>query len=343
MILVNDKPLSDETLENGRPKDLCMTLYKRAIKEMQGGKDLNRNPLVIVWTDDKMIINKETKQEEWPSGVRIPLTETFFNPETKREEKWVVYKNYKTGKNGEKIYLPKRYRFTGRAVFKAKDTELAFFMAYISSHCLNSKYRSINEQKHIHFQILDKIGKAKDRADEMRKETQLRELIYGIQSLPMDSLRVIAKSYFIYDVDKKMDDEVRNALWDYINDKGSHKERIKSFLEDDHRVTELVTVRSKVQEAITSKRIGICDKGKNKIWAFLDEKDLTKAASAILTIPRGREEQATKILLQEVLSNKDLRDSILDNKLFVQPKSDNTTSSGNVIDLPEIKDDDLPL
>lgn len=315
MIAVNNKPLSFEKTSNGFYKDKNAQFYTDSLASLRGGKDLNRNPVVLRLIDSLQSTAKsefETQVVQWPEKIEICLSTTFFNRATNTEETWTYYQYSKYDKKSETSkYFPKRKAFDrGKTmVLKERDAELAFYMAYLSPNCQNSFF--CTDKKRIQFEILNKSEKAKDRAENMRRNAKLQSLIYN--ELPEEKLRVIAKAYFVDNVDKKGFDEVRNSVWDYLHTKGKENERVTDFLEKDSSITGIIEIKAKMQEAIESKKIGIVNTVKNKKgWCFLDSNDVKKSIRGIVDVPIGREIYAKDILLSKILEDKDLLSSICD-------------------------------
>lgn len=156
---------------------------------------------------------KPDKDNEGKMLYPMPFTLQLVDYIDGTEWRWCKSFSYDSNRNIE--YKPSSLEIERITQFGEDELEIAFFMYFISSRCLDGENK--NSFKDKWFMLEDINKEARLFADKQRKEADLSFYIYSDKSpLKSEELIKLSKAMFIPTVDKNLD-IVRNNMYNNIN------------------------------------------------------------------------------------------------------------------------------
>lgn len=208
---------------------------------------------------------------EFAQGVRLKLTANYKNPRGGLEQ-WTYYTDMKMSKEGRvQKYLPRWHELTHVNVFNESDAELVFFLVYISGHCESIEgITDQNSHKKREYLILeDRAREARKSAKKRRAEAVVSHILYDPDRLSDEDLKILAKSYYIPDVDQVKElDIIRDNIYRIVI-KSSDKNALDDFMERAN-IDEITKMMALITDAIDKKVIFLKKDSFGQSWKFLD-------------------------------------------------------------------------
>uniref|UniRef100_A0A6M3J359 RecA-like C-terminal domain-containing protein n=1 Tax=viral metagenome TaxID=1070528 RepID=A0A6M3J359_9ZZZZ len=307
--LINGRQLDLSKNEKGIYKDSNANFYFEMADAVRGGKKELKKPIVFDWNEALKSFDA-TGLPDFPQGLPILMNADITTPPENIPFNWQYYKGQPRISRGELKYNPRKLLFGGPIALWEKDIDKAIFLACISPYCQNSLFQK-NLSKRPIFKICDEIQEADILASKRKGINDTYALIYSeYAGTPMATLRRIAKGYFIKSVDELSDNQVRNKIWDYLNDKHHKEKRIDKFLKDDIKVGDLVNMRAEIQDAIDKKIITFDKTRDGYTWMYNEPGSDHKAVICLVSAKRvGLKET---MLLDHIRANPEDRKFISD-------------------------------
>ena len=295
MLLCNGEPVNLKSVSGSGG------FAARKIKEMR--KEL-KFPLRFMLPDDHKaaVMNYDRKNEsrqlsyETSQGVAVRLSHNYRTKEGSLQ-KWIYYENTVQQEKKTK-YFPRNYMLKYHMIFTEQDVELLFYLIYISGHC--EPLIGLTEQNKLKkrtYMILNDPTAGAIKAGNMRRaETKVSSMLYDPDILGEKELRILAKSYYIQDVDNIDElDVLRDRIFKIVL-KGSDKDSVEKFLEKAN-MGNLTKIQAMITEAIDKRVIHIKDQPSGrKAWIFLDVEG-KDGALIYETLPQERPKKALTDLL----------------------------------------------
>jgi len=220
-------------------------------------------PLNIVYPPERIVPSRSKKNRlpDKPNSASWPLTAIVRTDSG--IEQWRYAENVIVKEHGVRKYTPKNIMFNGRRALTKGDIELVWFLYTKSEYCKGG----LNQGNKVKFMFEDLITAAELKAEKESMMTQVKTMIHSKDfGLSEQKLRIVAKAYFVKNVDDLTFAQVKLALeHNIMRDK---EKGMKKFIEMID-LEELVKTRVKIQEVI--------DKGflkyavDKKEWVWIEE------------------------------------------------------------------------
>jgi hypothetical protein len=216
-------------------------------------------PVKIIYPQERIIPSKlkHNRLPDKPNSISFDLkaiVKTENGAEVWRYAEQVIIDN-----GGKKKYVPKKFRFSGSRFLERNDIELIYFLLNKSEYCRGGK----NQGKMVKFVFEDLVTEAEKRAEKKEIDTKIDMLLYNKDmGLPEERLRLVAKAYFIKNVDELTLSQVKNTLNDRIHDGKSGPDKFFDMVNAD----EELNTRASIQKAIDMQLL-VYDLGK-KTWEW---------------------------------------------------------------------------
>lgn len=237
-------------------------LYKLSPNDLKALEGKFKYPMKIVYPANRIKKNPspENKLPDKPNSISFPLR-SMVTTKTGTDV-WRYADNLLIQEHGVKKYLPTNFRFTGKHVLEENDRELAWFLYTKSEFCGNG----LNAGPNPKFIFEDKVTEAEKLAERQSNAIDARALIYGKEvGLPEEKLRVIAKAYFVKNVDQLTFAQVKLALEQAISAEGN--EGYARFMEVTGSEAYL-KLRMRLQNLIDAGKLNY-DAGRRE-WAWME-------------------------------------------------------------------------
>lgn len=178
-----------------------------------------------------------------PNSLSFPLNATVKTPSG--SDVWRFAENRIIGAKGEFVYLPHNFFLTGTFMLQENDMELIWYLWTKCPHTQGGLNYNGRKAKCV---FEDLIGAADRKADREARESDVKALIYSSKVGILESkLRMVAKAFFIPEVDDMTFSQVKVSLQTEINRDRQHG--TERFLEMvDHE--EHIEIRATLQTAI---------------------------------------------------------------------------------------------
>ena len=258
-----------------------------------------RFPLAIIYPPERITKNRSPQNNgkpDKPNSISFPLTATVKT--TTGAEQWRYAENVIIKDHGVKKYTPKNLRFNGRLPLQETDAELAWFLFTKSEYCkggLNHRGKTYK------FMFEDLISDAERQADLEAVRSQVKSLIYGKEmGLSEERLRMVAKAYFIKNVDMLALGQVKVAIEHQVNRDPTNG--MKKFIEMT-KGDEILKLRVRMQDLIDAQRLKF-DTAK-KEWAWIDG---DKKLESICKVAPGV--SPNDVLCEYYLGNRDFQEVV---------------------------------
>lgn len=247
------------------------------------------------------------KTFEKAQGIGVMLRNNYKTKEGLLEN-WTYYTTSKIDDKGRTIYGPRRHRLTSVNIFNERDIELLFYLIVISGHC--EALEGVNGQnpavRRTYMILDDKEREARKLGDKRREEMKVQAALYDPDTLDDTNLRILAKSYYLANVDQETEmDVLRDEIYRIVtksNDKGAIRKFIERANIDDYTKTQAL-----IQDAVDLRVI--FTKGEpdgKKAWRFLNP-DGSEGAILVDLLPS---ERAKKALVNKLISSKKLYETL---------------------------------
>lgn len=226
-------------------------------------------------SNDVFAYNKRTEEsrptKEYAQGVRIKLTSNYQRGDGSLE-KWTYYEDEKTSREGKHIkYMPRWYELKRVNTFTARDKELLFYLVYISGNCESIEgLTGQNKHKKKEFMILeDRAREARKVAKARRAQAMVSAFLYDQDKMSEEDIRILAKSYYIPDVDNTREvDILRDSIYNIVV-KSNDSDAVEKFMKRTN-LDELTKIQALITDCIDKKVIFLKDTIHGKSWRFLD-------------------------------------------------------------------------
>jgi hypothetical protein len=227
-------------------------------------------PVKVVYPPERIVKSrlKHNRLPDKPNSISFDLVSTVRYRKTAEgkstpipSEIWRYATSMSTDKNGNKKYLPKKFKFNGARFLGLSDIELIFFLLRKSEFCKEGD----NQGKIVKFMFEDLVSAAEKKAAKKSLAVKIDTLLYGEKSLPVKRLRELAKAMFVHSVDELSDAQVRIALDDKIAHSKDGVDKFLSMIDADMEISS----RGSIQKVIDSGKLHY-DSGK-RTWFWKTE------------------------------------------------------------------------
>lgn len=190
---------------------------------------------------------------------------------------WRWCKSFSYDEHRNVKYTPTSLEVERISSFGKEELEIAFFLYFISSRCLDGENKNAFKDKW--FMLEDINKEARIFADKQRKEADLSFYIYSDKSpLKADELIKLSKAMFIPTIDKNLD-IVRNNMYNNINGNEAKLNLFYQLMEDSVNLE----ARYCVQEAFDGKMLAVEQNGNMKSVFY--KSDESTRTSKLCDIP----------------------------------------------------------
>ncbi len=226
----------------------------------------NKFPVKVIYPSDRVVPSKlpHNRLPDKPNSIAFNLKSVV------KEEGGTVVWRYAddviTDAKGNKIYVPRKFRFDGKRYLDRNEIELIYFLLRKSEYRLipdeELKAKKIKQSRSPKFMFEDLVTEAEKRAEKKELEARITQLLYNKElCLPEEKIRDVARAYFIKNVDELSLPQVKIALEQKAYDKKlGGPDRFFEMVNADEEITS----RSSIQKAIDMKQI-VYD-GKKSAW-----------------------------------------------------------------------------
>jgi len=169
----------------------------------------NKFPVKVVYPSERIVESrlKHNRLPDKPNSISFDLKATVKTD--KGTEVWRYAEQVVTDDRGRKQYLPKKFRYNGARYLERTDIELIFFLLRKSTFCQGGD----NEGRRVKFVFEDLVSEAEKQAARKETENKLATLLYNKETgLSEERLRLVAKAYFVKNVDELTISQVRIIL-----------------------------------------------------------------------------------------------------------------------------------
>jgi len=208
---------------------------------------------------------------EYSQGVRVRLTNNYRNPNGSLEQ-WTYYTDIKKTNNGKtEKYMPRWYELKKVNVFNEGDIELLFYLVYISGHC--EAIEGVTDQnlkkKREYMLIEDRAREARKAAKRRILEAKVTNILYDLDKLSAEDLKILAKAYSISDADSVRElDVLRGSIYDIVV-KSNDPNSIDKFMERAN-IDEVTKIQALITDAVDSGVLFVKKTQRGSFWMFKD-------------------------------------------------------------------------
>lgn len=205
------------------------------------------------------------KLPDKPNSISFPFVATVKTKEG--SDVWRYAENKIIGTNGKIVWSPHNFFLRGSRWLQAEDIELIYWLVRCCPFLEGGDNWNGKVPK---CAIEDLRGEAEKKAAREAEIATMKALIYSPDiGLSEDKLRIIAKAYFIKDVDDLSFPQVKLAVETMVQ--RDRANGIQNFI-DLTKAEITLKIKSSIQQAVDR---GIIDYMPNrKMWAWLTEKGL---------------------------------------------------------------------
>ena len=226
-------------------------------------------PISIKYPERFKIINPHQPNEKprWPGGKHIHFETNVDTPNG--GELWAYFESNPTV-NGEKIFLPKGFTFTGRMNIPQTKMDLAYYMLFICPRCENSLNANVvMNDSDKYYVIEDKHDEALNKISKEYDETKCKSLV--LIDSESEKVREVAYEMNIYDARRIDTTSSKSANFDFNGEgivsnvhAGEEPPYILSIEEVKSNLWDLIDRLSAHDKGIYSKVIDKFTKGKTQ-------------------------------------------------------------------------------
>jgi len=169
----------------------------------------NKFPVKVVYPSERIVESrlKHNRLPDKPNSISFDLKATVKTD--KGTEVWRYAEQVVTDDRGRKQYLPKKFRYNGARYLERTDIELIYFLLRKSTFCQGGD----NEGRRVKFVFEDLVSEAEKKAARKETDNKLATLLYNKETgLSEERLRLVAKAYFVKNVDELTISQVRVIL-----------------------------------------------------------------------------------------------------------------------------------
>jgi hypothetical protein len=265
-------------------------------------------PVKIVYPPERIVPSrlKHNRKPDKPTSMSFDLRAVVKTPNG--AETWRYAENVLTDGMGKKKYMPKKFRFDGARHLTRNDIELIYFLLRKSEYCQGGD----NQGRMVKFMFEDLVTEAEKKAASKKIEAKISGLLFGEDfGLPEEKLRLIAKAYFINNIDKMALAQVKNALDNKIHET---KDGPDKFFDMVNAEDEIKT-RVSIQKAMDMGLLKYDQMKKIWYWQVAGEKGIT----TICKVPPNK--TASDALYDYYLGDESFRDDVQAVLLTKNPKA----------------------
>lgn len=224
-------------------------------------KKFHKFPVRMVYPDSRIQPSKSKHNilPDKPNSVTFPLVSTVRSKTG--IDTWRFAENKIIGQNGNLQFVPKNLVFRGQMVLQESDSELLFWLWKCCPVMEGGQNHNGRLPK---VAIEDLVGAAELKAIKEEQSATFKAMIYSSHvGLGEDKLRVIAKAYFIPDVDELSFAQVKLAVEHSVyRDK---ENGIANFL-DLVDAEQTMAVKANIMQAIDNEIIKFMPQTKSWAW-----------------------------------------------------------------------------
>ena len=217
----------------------------------------NKFPVKVVYPPERIVKSRlpHNRLPDKPNSMSFNLKAVVkTNVGT---EVWRYAEEIIIDAKGNKIYTPKKFRFNGSHYLDRGDIDLIYFLLFKSEYCKGG----MNQGKMVKFMFEDLVTEAEKKAERKAMEAKIGNLIYSNEyGMDETKLRLVAKAYFIKNVDTYTLPQVRILIEQEIHKSKDGVSHFFDMVEDDIELNK----RNSIQRAIDRKII-FYDMGR-KTW-----------------------------------------------------------------------------
>jgi hypothetical protein len=224
-------------------------------------KKFPKFPIRLIYPESrvKKSRSKHNTLPDQPNSISFPLVATV-RKETGTEQ-WRYAENKIIGTDGRTIWSPYNLILRGRMLLEAEDIELVYWLQYCCPFLQGGENWNKKVPKCV---IEDLVGAAAIKAKREEDLADVKALIYSTKlGLGEKKLRLIAKAYFITEVDGLSLPQVKLAIESTINsDKRTGVEKFLELVEAE----QALLIRASLQQAVDREIITFMVQKKTWAW-----------------------------------------------------------------------------
>jgi hypothetical protein len=264
-------------------------------------------PVKIVYPQERIVKSRlaHNRLPDSPNSISFDLksiVKTENGAEVWRYAEQVIIDN-----GGKKRYVPKKFRFNGARFLERNDIELIYFLLNKSEHCKGGK----NQGRMVKFVFEDLVTEAEKKAEKKELETKIGMLLYNKDmGLSEERLRLVAKAYFIKNVDELTLPQVKILLEAEIHKSKSGADKFFDMVNADEELNS----RASIQKAVDMKLL-VYDLDK-KAWGW---KTAEGKIEQICKVPPT--ETPNDALYKTFMGNNEFREDVQAALLTKNPKA----------------------
>jgi len=223
------------------------------------------------------------------------------------KETWTWFNNIDS-RGDKEVFLPKRIPVRGGMHVIEKDNiDLLFFILYCSPAAINTRTEELknNKTRKKMFVVENSKEKANKYVSNIRLKNEISAMIIGVNELPEDKIRAIARKHGISKVDSKGTDEVRMELMEDIDSNNRWADVKHMFVEEEEKSPVEDDITGDVQRLIDNEIVFIQKPGGRMSWYY-------KGKEKNVNITRVLDqEDPRKELVEELSSDKQLFEKLI--------------------------------
>lgn len=256
--------------KNGELYKLTPEDKKRLVREINGF------PVRIKYPDNRIKKNSKNPRPDEPASISIPMV---ANVRTDMgSEEWRYAENrIDLPDNGGVRWTPHNLLLQSKRTLTEKDVELVYWLIYACPYLENGKNWNGRVPK-ISFE--DLLGSANRKATRESDLAEVKTLIYNDKlGLGEDKVRLLAKAYFINNVDELSINQVRIALDQHVfREKTDGMEKFKELVDAE----QTLKIKANIQMAVDH-RIITFNRAK-KSWYWVSDEGRNEKITTITLI-----------------------------------------------------------
>jgi hypothetical protein len=239
-------------------------------------------PVKVVYPPTRIVKSRlpNNRLPDKPRSISFDLKAVVKTPNG--TETWRYADNVLVDNKGNKKYKPKKFIFDGSRALDRNDIELIYFLLKKSEYCMGGD----NQGSMVKFKFEDLVTEAELKAEKKRLSAKIDNLLYGEElGLPEEKLRLLAKAYFIKNVDTLTRAMVSNALYNVITSAHDGADKFFSMINADEEIKTRVSIQKIIDMEVLK------FDGAKRVWYWQATGE--KGSSILCKVPPNKTAQDT--------------------------------------------------
>ena len=210
-------------------------------------------PVKVVYPPERVHASnlKSNTKPDKPHSISFDFLSTVKTPTG--QEVWRYAENVVIDKNGNKKYMPKKFKYDGIRYLQRSDIELIYFLLFKSVYRVLSEEelkvdKTLRQPRSPKFMFEDLVSDAEKKAEKKKIENKITKLLYDEDfALPEEKLRAIATGYGNIEIENYTLAQVQNYLDNTIHARKDGPDNFFDRVGDDDGIKTRVAITKVMQ------------------------------------------------------------------------------------------------